>query len=852
MNHALKLVVALALVAALAGLAVFLWLKPAPSSLALEPEKPAEKALEAPGNAAVDSQDGLAAETSSSERASMPKDAKIAPAAGKAAASAEEEVEVVAHIVDEQLRPIVNAWLRTEDESLYASKSKREAAGKESSTRAPQEARAGSDGMARLHWKGRIQGYSMRFVAGADGYGSVFPRGIPKTGETLHLGDLTLLRGGSVSGRVVDKDQRPVAGAEVVVSDEHAVFGSNDVEQLRSRGPSTWLGAPRSKSRDDGSFLVEGVVAGMTRAWARSEGTRWAVSEPLELLAGNELRDVVLVIENEDKADPELRDIEGIVVGPDEKPISKARMQVRQELEGSSWSGGVNAEEDGRFRVHPRERGVKITIDFSDAEERYGHARLEDIKPGTKDLVVRLEEAKVLVLDVRDEHGPVEKYRVRWGHEEWDRRGFADKDEVHADGRTLLRVPTQAQFWYHIEAAGHMPDKLGPLDGSKPPGELALKLKTIPGIHGRVLAGELPVPGAKVALYEQPQNSEIEMNGFTTLVQTSSEKEATSDSDGRFTLDLARDGYFSVFADATGYARAQYGPLRLEAQKGMQDLVIQLDAGGTLEGKVLMPPGRSAAGVIVGINRGDAKPQTRVVGPDGEFRFERLTAGAWEIQRCEEMFHGPTGTSMSSGDDIKARDIRRDFTIAVGQTTRMDLDLRSSEPCVLEIDLMNNGQPARAWSIVAWPKGKHTYTGSPPSGATDSSGRARLVIDETGECSLTIVPPAEAGSAFKIQADVTLQRGTNNWSRNIETGRVEGTLAGWDPAASVQWRLKHSGSVHDYCYLRPDSSGHFMDPFVGAGNVDVLRSGGTPESRNWDTVRSFALGPGESKTLQLP
>ncbi len=841
MNTALKLLLALAALVLLAGAAVFLWLHPSSSQSALERDLPAAQPLEAPRNAPVESSESLAAETPSSERSSMPKEPKAAPATGKPAAAAEAEVTVVAHIVDENLRPIANAWLRPTDDYPHASQSDPKP-----------EARTGTDGIATLHWKAQLFNYPLHFVAGAEGYALVFPRGTLKAGETLHLGDLTLRRGGSVRGRVVDSEQHPVAGAQVVVSEEHTVWGSNDLEQLRSRGPEMWMGAPESKSAQDGSFLVEGVAVGMTRAWAKTESMRWAVSAPLEVTAGNELRDVVLVLDPEDKADAELRDIEGIVVDPNEKPIPTARMQVRQSSEGSSWSNGSNAEADGRFRVHPRERGVHITLEFSDPEERYTAVKLEDVKPGTKELVIRLEEARTILLSARDEHGPVEKFRVHWGLNDWDTRAFVDKDEAHADGRATLKVPTKASFYYQVIAPGHKPEKLGPLDGAKLPAELAVKLVTIPGIRGRVMAGDKPVSGAKVALFEQPKDTEIEMNGFTTLVQTNAEMTATSDSEGLFALDLNRDGNFTLFTDADSYARAQYGPALLEASKGLQDLVIQIDVGGTLEGKVLMPPGRSPAGVIVGINRGDARPFTQTVGPDGAFRFERLSAGAWELERAEEMFHGPTSTSMSSGDNVRERDIRHDFTIAVGQTTHMDLDLRNANPCVLEIDLKNNGQPARAWSVVVWPKGRHTFTGEPPSAATDSNGHARVEVEDPGECSITVRPPAESGSEFDFHATVTLQRGPNNWGQDVLTGRVEGAIAGWQPDAAVKWRLLPQNVYSQLPTLHPDAAGHFAVAFMAAGSIQVQRTNSAGEDRSWETVQSFALAGGETKTLQLP
>ena len=838
MNNALKLVVSIALLAAIAGLGVFLWLRPADSSLALEPEKPAQKALEAPGNAAVESQDKLADEAANSERASMPKEAKNAPAAAAPAVKVE-EATIVARFLDENLRPVADAWLRLPsnftDEKIDPL----------------QEARSGNDGVATLHWKGLILRYAVSFQAGASGYATLFPRGTLKAGETLQLGDLTLRPGGSISGRVLDLQQRPVAKAEVAAYDEHSFFGNNDIEELRSRGPQLWEGAPQSKSGDDGRFLLEGVPAGMTRAWAHSEGMRWSISEPIEVPAGSELRDVVLVLDPEDKNEKALQDIEGVVLDPEEKPVARASLNVHQTLEGSSWSGGSNADEGGRFRVHPQQRGVHISIDFGDPDERYTGIKLEDVKPGTKNLVIRLEEARKLVLAARDEHGPVESYRVRWCSPEWSTHGYVDRDEPHKDGRANLRAPTRSGFWLQVMAPGHKPGKLGPIEGERVPAELGITLVSIPGIRGRVVAGEKPVPGAKVALLLQPANMEIQMNGFTTLVEPDVKIQTTSDSEGRFSLDLSSDGNYVVFADAEGYARTQFGPAELAASKGVQDLVLALDAGGVLEGKVLTPPGHSPAGVVVGINRGDARPFTQVAGADGSFRFEHLTPGAWEIQRCESMFEGPTSTSMNSGDDTKPGEIRRDFVIATGQTTHHDLDLRDKQPCTLEIVLTNNSQPARAWTIVAWPKGKHTIDGSPPGASTDSSGHARLSLDEPGGYSLTIKPPPDAQSAFNLHLELDAQPGTQPWTRDVQTGRVEGSVSGWRAEDGVVWRLRSESSPFEQ-ELRIDEQGHFADTFVGAGKVLVLRGKDTHTGTPDETLQSFDLAPGATKSLQLP
>ena len=840
MNHASKLVLALLLLALLGGLGVFLWLRPAHAPAPVEAQSPEAHGVEAPRSAPASSNEKLAAEAAESERASMPKEAKSSPAAA-AAETKQGPGTIVARLVDENLRPIANGFLRAED--VYV---------RTKDTPPAAEARSGDDGSVTLVWNEPIVPYSVHFAAGARGYGTLFPRGIVKAGETLHLGELTLRPGGAVRGLVVDKDRRPVADAQVVVADDHDPWIAGNLGEMRNRGPSIWEGVPASQSAQDGSFVVDGVAAGMTRAWAKIEGMRWAVSEPIEVPPGGEVRDVVLVLDAEDKADPELRDIEGIVLGPDDKPIAKARVRVHQTSDTSTWSNSSSAEADGRFCVHPEQRGVHIAIDFSDPADHYTGVKLEEVKPGTKDLVVRLQEPRFVTLEVRDERGPVEDFRVRWGTGDWDVRGRVDRNEPHAGGSASLRVPSSGSFWLQVLAPGHKPVKLGPFENEKVPATLAAKLASIPGIRGRVTAGDKPVSGAQLALHEQPRDSEIVMNGFATLVMPEAEIRVTTDEQGLFVLDVQRNGSFSIFVDADGYARAQYGIADFDASKGLRDVVIALDAGGALEGKVLMPPGRSPAGVIVGINRGDARPLTQVVGPDGAFHFEHLTAGDWELKRVEEMFNGPTGTSMSSGKNVQAGRIRRDFVIATGRTANLDLDLRNAIPCVLEIELTNNQQPARAWSIVASPKSRHVFTSPPPSATTDSGGRARIVIEDAGWCSLSITPPAEAASAYSFRTDVQLQPGPNNWSQNLRTGRVEGAISGWRADAGIRWRLALESNQDIVLDLHPDEDGRFVEPLAPADRIGVLRSTGARDGTPWEKTQTFDLGGGATKQLQLP
>jgi hypothetical protein len=364
--------------------------------------------------------------------------------------------------------------------------------------------------------------------------------------------------------------------------------------------------------------------------------------------------------------------------------------------------------------------------------------------------------------------------------------------------------------------------------------------------------GELPIAGAKLSLCEQRESANTISDGFRSYVNTFDAVRTTSAEDGSFQLGITSSGRFSVFADAEGFARGQYGPVELSADAAPAEIVIQLDTGGALEGKVLMPSGRSPAGVIVGINRGDGKPLRQTVGADGVFRFERLIAGPWELRRAADPL-APTSATFTGGGPEKPKPIllREDFTIIVGQTTHKDLDLRESGTCVLEVDLRNNSAPARGWNLGLRPKGNGIVHGGLPRATTDENGHARLEGEFDGECELSLSPPAEAASALHMRTDVRLQRGTNSWSRDLATGRVEGVIADWNPDAGLEWKIPGNAEFFPLV-LRPDAKGHFVEPLVLVGSIVLQRAKVDDYVTPPETMKTLELAAGETKTLQLP
>lgn len=101
-----------------------------------------------------------------------------------------------------------------------------------------------------------------------------------------------------------------------------------------------------------------------------------------------------------------------------------------------------------------------------------------------------------------------------------------------------------------------------------------------------------------------------------------------------------------------------------------RELVLELTAGGAIEGRVL-PDGRDGEGTVVGVNRGDGEPRTRA-GPGGAFRFEGLAPGNWQVQRCERELDPHSRQTTRSSQD---KPTEWPCTVHVGRVTRFDLDL---------------------------------------------------------------------------------------------------------------------------------------------------------------------------------
>lgn len=749
---------------------------------------------------------------------------------------------LVVRCIDEHLRALPGAWLSS---NLSLTAGTPEAS--------PPVARAGQDGELRLDIDLPSGIGQTSFVAGCDGFATRWLRVHLVPGGIAYAGDIVFAPAGTVAGRVIDERGAPVGGAEITVTTPSEGHATGDLDLMRVRGPEFDIGAPSAKSGDDGRFHVGGVPVGLARVWARASGTRWSVSAPLEISAQHETRDIELALERENPDAARFGPIEGIVLAPDETPVKSPNISVLYSEGNSSTSTGTRGEMDGRFKIVPIGHGPH-ELTFSDADSRYTPVRLQDVAPGTHGLIVHLGEPKPVAVVVRSHGDAVTEFQLTWREVGARDDHAAAKTKTHPDGRAILMAPP-ASFTFIVDAEGFLPTTMGPYDGRHPPTEIDVALEPVPGVHGRVLAAGQPVPGARVWLQTFGRHMKVQVNEFDLFVEPREQFVTTSDAEGRFRLGLQHDGEFMLFAEATGWAKSELGPLELVASIGQKGIELALDAGGAIEGHVLMPRGRNPAGTIVGVNHGEGKPRTQTVGPDGRFRFEELTPGGWKVMRCHSDFSGSTSTAMSSGDSIEGGTIDTNCVVVSGRTTRYDVDLRDSAPCVLVLELKVNGEPAKAWTATLWPRGVYAISRDLPQGATDAQGRARIEAEDPGSYEVHLGPAAESATALQIRLSVDLVRGTTPLAHDLKTGRVEGTLLSWHDNSEHGWRYE-SGERADFqasVAIRADANGHFVLPIVPAGPGRILHDIATePHTGNFVGVADFIVEAGKTSTVSVP
>lgn len=664
-------------------------------------------------------------------------------------------------------------------------------------------------------------------------------------GTKVNRGQILLVPGGSIAGTVVDENGRPIAGARVLATKPAL---DDDVANLRRMGLPNLLNCPEAKSGADGSFQIEGVPAELARAWAASDGRRWGISEPLEVPRNGVIGDVVLTLV------PLAADerIEGIVLDPSGQPVPRAGVSFHYDAPDRSSMSYVKSGEDGRFRI-VLERKVPHDLSHTPRNKLWADVVMRAVEPGTLDVVLQVREARLLELVVRDEKGaPIEAFG--YGLSTPDGRAqtwTGDQDEPHPGGRGQIAMPS-TPFQIEVWAKGRARVELGPIDPAAPPEPLECTLEPVPGLSGRVLSDGTPVGGARVMLHRLVSpDDRFDFNGFPSRLQHSAIEKTTTDADGRYLITVRDRGSYALVCDAPGHALAEVSPLEIDPRVGLSGVDVQVLAGGAIEGRVLAPTGRDAAGIIVGINRFDCRPRTQRVGADGRYRFESLTPGAWSVTRAKAEVDPGSSSSSSWSEAGGPSAFVTDCVVESGRTTVFDLDLRETFEAALVGHVTVNGEPAAGWTVALRPKDVAYFAGEPPSGVVDPRGEVRVALPRPATYGIELVPIVENGTPVRFTRDVVIRPGDNAFTADLECGSLEGTLGG-DREVRVDCTAIGAAEWAFQGTLRVEA-GRFRVAHVPVGRVNV-RGIDTRAEGGWATVftKDVEIARGATATVEMP
>lgn len=315
-------------------------------------------------------------------------------------------------------------------------------------------ARTDRAGVATIH---NVPSDDHILVASADGYAQErqFIL-VPATADSVVRQHIALRPGYAVSGRVVDSQGAPVAGAHVIASDVSAVF---DFANPKRDGVT---------SDEKGAFQLPATAEGSYRLLAVHSDYAPAATEPMTVTSAG-LHDVVITMEPGGT-------IAGRVVDSAGAPVPWAAVAVNADPDAATlWGDGRSgrsamADETGAFRITGLARRALVVHASSDA------ASSEIVKldlastPTRENLTLTLSVEGVIAGVVVDETGePVTEAQVMAHPDIW---GGGDVGELAVRGGTFAQTDGGGHFKlrglpdgaFRVRASRGKPQGLAALD----------------------------------------------------------------------------------------------------------------------------------------------------------------------------------------------------------------------------------------------------------------------------------------------------------------------------------------------------------------------------------------------------
>ncbi len=640
-------------------------------------------------------------------------------------------------------------------------------------------------------------GYSIAGPAGAYAVSASHPAFDLGSGEvTVTAGqqavkDLAIGQLARVSGVVVDEEQKAVAAARVAAT------------STGSSGPMMPMRITRDSSRTvtgpDGRFSVRVSADQDLRMQATKKGLPQATGDTLHLAPAERKTGVVLLIPTGIAVAGVVKDangdpLSGVFVVATETPGGRTGMIMRQ----FAIVGGLMGEEedtvrtasDGTFTLRVKEG----TYDFAFRREGYapkavraqtvtaqGGATIETTLEPAVEISGRVTRGGVGLADVRiNSIGGGDNFAITGPDGAFTLGGLSP-------GSTRLFLRKDDDFIQEQRAV------------TAPARDV---LFDFPG-GGRV-AGRVTEKGTRKPITTFQAGISTSRGGGGFVMMAPPQLKSFTNDDGSFTLENVPAGAMSIVAQAPGYAGGRVN-VDVEEGKTVSDVVIELDTGVRLVGKVTGPNGATLPDASVQLRPSPTGSFARsglmrraTTDSNGEFSLDSLDPGEETFVISHPKFLDTTKTVT-----LKGREMRMDVQLAGGQR-------------VTGVVVTDGGMPVADADVQAF-----TATGlSSERARTNASGtfefpslasaRYRFAASKTGYVE-GVLEDVDVGSAGNLR--IELRTGGTIYGRVI--GLSEPELAGATVTARGG-RTSASAAV--------DPSGNFRIEGAPTGTVQVLAS----------------------------